>query len=194
VKVTRGYGRNYLCKKGMAVPATKENIAIFDIKKTELQEKAKQVRQAAEKRAEAFNNFELTMKVNTSHGQKIYGSIHLNDIIKAFAEHDLVVEKREINTRQMPIHNVGDYDLMLQFHSDVRVHIPLHVESIESQNKRDDEDDQGDNDYQGYDDDYDDPADDATTDASIPSTEAISEHTDTQNNQKDDATDSETAT
>ena len=47
VAVKAGYGRNYLVPYGLAVPATKENVAAFEAQRAELEA------QAAERKAEA---------------------------------------------------------------------------------------------------------------------------------------------
>ena len=41
VKVKAGYGRNYLVPQGKAAPATKENIALFETRRAELEAAAK---------------------------------------------------------------------------------------------------------------------------------------------------------
>ncbi|NIP17622.1 MAG: 50S ribosomal protein L9, partial [Xanthomonadales bacterium] len=38
VKVKPGFGRNYLVPQGMAVPATRENVAMFEARRAELEE------------------------------------------------------------------------------------------------------------------------------------------------------------
>jgi large subunit ribosomal protein L9 len=135
VTVARGYARNYLFKTGKAVTASKSNIQLFEEKKEQLQKKAEEVLKEAKIRSKAFEGVKLNIKANISQGKKLYGSIALSDIAQAFKEQGHEVEKNEIYLSQGPIHHIGDYEVMLQLHSQINLAIPLHIMPTESSEK-----------------------------------------------------------
>ena len=61
VNVKPGYGRNYLLPQKKAVPATKENVEIFEARKAELQALEQEKLAAAQKRAEELGALAITI-------------------------------------------------------------------------------------------------------------------------------------
>ena len=56
VKVKRGHARNFLIKFGKALKASKENMAIVNKKKSELNEKNLELKKSAKKIYDVINN------------------------------------------------------------------------------------------------------------------------------------------
>lgn len=129
VKVKAGYGRNYLIPYGKALPATKENIAMLSERRAELEQKAQESLQLANKRAEVLSTLKVTMKVNASEEGKLYGSIGPLEIARAIKDAGHDVEKKEIMMPQGAIHNVGSYSIELQLHSDVVAQVQIEIEA-----------------------------------------------------------------
>ena len=65
VGVKRGHGRNFLIKYGKALIASKENIALVNKKKAELNEKNLELKKAARKIHEILNICDLNFSGNT---------------------------------------------------------------------------------------------------------------------------------
>ena len=127
VRVKPGYGRNYLIPYGMAVAATAGNLQQFEQRRAELEQKARDTLTNAEKRAEQLATVELTVTALASEEGKLYGSVGVNEICKALLELGHEVKKNEIILPKGAIHEVGQYDIRLQLHSEVRIKMPLEV-------------------------------------------------------------------
>lgn len=127
VKVKSGYGRNFLLPYGKAVPATKENIAKFEAQHIELEKKAKQELQQATERAEKLHALQLTIPAMASEEGKLYGSVSVLEIAKAIQEAGHEIEKKEIIMPEGPIHEIGEYEINLQLHSDVTTQIKIEI-------------------------------------------------------------------
>ncbi|MCK5881101.1 MAG: 50S ribosomal protein L9, partial [Sinobacterium sp.] len=67
VNVKAGYGRNYLFPFGKAVPATKDNVANFEVRRAELEKAAAENLTGAEGRAAKLN--ELTVSIEANAGE-----------------------------------------------------------------------------------------------------------------------------
>lgn len=127
VTVKPGYGRNYLLPQGKAVPATKENVARFEAQRAELEKAAGEKLGGAEKRAESLADVVLTVAANASEEGKLYGSIGPREVSIALEEAGHDVEKSEVIMGEGPIRETGEFDVHLQLHADVEIHIKLIV-------------------------------------------------------------------
>jgi len=119
VNVKSGYGRNYLFPQGKAVPANSQNIEKFEQQRAELEQKAQEILQDAQARAEKLSAMILKIDVMASDEGKLYGSVGVSEIVKAVKDAGEVVEKREVIMPEGPIHALGEFDIDIQVHSDV---------------------------------------------------------------------------
>src|SRR5210317_1633585 len=86
VKVKAGYGRNYLVPQGKAAPATKENIALFEARRAELEAMAKDKLGKAEARKTALTDVVVEITANASEEGNLYGSIGPREIANAVTD------------------------------------------------------------------------------------------------------------
>ena len=82
VGVKRGHGRNFLIKYGKALIASKENIALVNKKKAELNEKNLELKKAARKIHEILNNSKITFSKRAKENGELYGSIRPPELAK----------------------------------------------------------------------------------------------------------------
>jgi large subunit ribosomal protein L9 len=127
VKVKPGYGRNYLVPQGKAVPADKANLEAFEQKRSEYEAKANALLADAQARAAKFENAEATISANASPEGKLFGSVGPRDIADAFTRQDLALEKSEVIMPEGAIHNIGDYEVEISLHADVKAPVKVHV-------------------------------------------------------------------
>lgn len=127
VKVRAGYGRNYLIPQGKAVMATKENLAAFEARRAELEQKAAEAFGNAESRKEQLEDTHITIAVKAGSEGKLFGSVNAVDISDALTAAGMPVEKREVRMPQGPIRVVGDYEVGIHLHSDIDVIVTLTV-------------------------------------------------------------------
>ena len=120
VRVKAGYARNFLIPQGKAVFATAENLADFEARKAELEQKAATELQVAQERAEKVNALAaITLTALASDEGKLFGSIGIRDIADAIVAAGVIVEKNEISMPEGPIHTLGEYEVDVLLHSDV---------------------------------------------------------------------------
>jgi len=127
VKVKPGYGRNYLMPYGKAVPASKENLAEFEARRTELERAQADALERAQARAEQLS--ELTVVVASKVGMegKLYGSVSAGDIASALNEAEIEIAKSEIRLPTGPIRQIGDYEVAVHLHPDVDATVHVQV-------------------------------------------------------------------
>lgn len=129
VNVKPGFARNYLIPYGKAVSATKDNMQQFEQRRAELEAKAKQMHDEAEKRAEKLQDWVLEISKKASEEGRLYGSVAEADVAKAIQDKGVTVNKKEVQMPEGPIRYTGDHTVHLHFHSDVIVDLSVSVQS-----------------------------------------------------------------
>jgi len=127
VSVKAGFARNFLLPKKKAVQANDANRAIFEEKRKELEDAANEKLAAAKERAEALNQYLLTIQVKAGEEDRLFGSVGTQDIADALVSKGLEVERSEVRLPDGAIRVLGEYEVDIQLHSDVTATIHLHV-------------------------------------------------------------------
>ena len=132
VEVKNGYGRNFLLKTGKALRADKENIALVNKKKNELNKKNEESKKEFKETATIINNKTLTFSKEAKDNGDLFGSIKPKEISSAF----LSELKVEINPSQIDlkkeIDKIGSYKVDINLYSEVSASITVIVKKIES--------------------------------------------------------------
>jgi|TARA_B110000438_G_C15543112_1_gene533617 large subunit ribosomal protein L9 len=127
VKVKNGYGRNFLLREGKALRANKENIALVNKKKDELNKKNNLVKKEFKEIALKINNKTLTFNKEAKDNGDLYGSIKPKEISSAFINE----LKVEINPSQLDlkqeINKLGNYKIDINLYSEVSASVTIKV-------------------------------------------------------------------
>jgi len=126
VTVKNGYGRNYLIPQGLAKPATKANLKAFELERRKLQEQADSLRAQAEGMAEKIASTPVEIEVRVGEGDKLYGSVTTANIGDAMEEAGINIDRRKILLPE-PIRALGEYEVEIKLHPDVRGELKLAV-------------------------------------------------------------------
>jgi large subunit ribosomal protein L9 len=127
VKVKSGFGRNYLVPHGKAAPATKENLAQFEIRRAELEEAAAGRLGQAQAREAGLAEAVVEISANASDEGNLYGSIGPREIASAVSDLGHEITKGEVIMGEGPIRTVGEFDVVVQLHADVDTKVKVIV-------------------------------------------------------------------
>lgn len=127
VRVKPGYGRNFLIPSGKAVPATKPNIEKFEARRAELERNQADILARATARGEAMNGLVITITQKAGAEGKLYGSVSTVDISEAATAAGQELARQEIRLPEGPFRNIGEYDVEIQLHTDVKVAIRVNI-------------------------------------------------------------------
>jgi large subunit ribosomal protein L9 len=113
-EVADGYARNYLIPRGMAVPATPENLSQAEYKKRIQEAKMKRLAEDMQALAEALSEITLTFKVKVGEKDKLFGSITNAEIALAL-ERQLgrPFDKHKVELEE-PIKQLGIYSVPIR--------------------------------------------------------------------------------
>ncbi len=113
-EVADGYARNYLIPKGMAVPATPENLSQAEYKKRVQEAKMKRLAEDMQALAEALSEITLTFKVKVGEKDKLFGSITNAEIALALErQFGRPFDKHKIELEE-PIKQLGIYSVPIR--------------------------------------------------------------------------------
>ena len=120
VNVARGYARNFLIPKGLAVLATDGHRKLVE-QHMKLESKRDDLRKAgAEELAARLGELTCTITVQADEEEKLFGSVGAREIAEA-----LTGEKAEIDHKQIvldeAIKQLGVYSVPVKLHSEVEV-------------------------------------------------------------------------
>ena len=127
VRVKAGYGRNFLIPSGKAVPATKQNIEKFEARRAELERTQADILAKATARGEAINGLVVTISQKAGAEGKLYGSVGTVDISEAAAAAGQDITRQEIRLPEGPFRNIGEFDVEVHLHTDVKVTIRVNI-------------------------------------------------------------------
>jgi len=126
VKVKDGFARNYLIPKGLAIPANQKTIKALENQRKIILAKAERERRKAQSLAEKLTGLTLTFYRKVIEGDRIYGSISAQDIVKALEEKGLSLERRFVLLEE-PIKQLGTHEIPIRLGPDVEVKINVEV-------------------------------------------------------------------
>ncbi len=127
VKVKAGFGRNYLVPQGKAAPATKDNLAQFEVRRVELEAAAKGRLGQAEARKSSLTGVSVEITANASEEGNLYGSIGPREIATAVSALGHEITKSEVNMGEGPIRTVGEFEVVVQLHADIETLVKVIV-------------------------------------------------------------------
>ena len=127
VKVKSGYARNYLIPYGRAVIANRENRAVFEARRAELERVHADALAKARARADKLAGASVQLSRRVSEEGKLFGSVSTRDIVEAMeaAGHDL--QKSEIHLSAGPLKEVGDHEIAVTLHPEVDITITVSI-------------------------------------------------------------------
>ncbi len=127
VEVKTGFARNYLLPNNKAMRFSKENMAVFETKKAELQARQDAAKKSAESNVDAVKNAKLHMIRQAGDTGQLYGSVSSRDIARMLKEIANVAVTSAQVMLGSPIKSVGCFDTKIALHPDVIVPVKVYV-------------------------------------------------------------------
>ena len=126
--VKAGYARNFLIPQGKVKPATKNNLAEFEVIKADLLAKEAAALADAQAKEAAMNDVTCSIQANASDEGKLFGSVSTTDILESLTTQGFEVEKRDIHLPES-IRHVGEYEVSVSLYTDMAVNVKVIVEA-----------------------------------------------------------------
>ena len=127
VNIRSGYGRNYLIPQGYAVPATEENLKLFEERRAELEQHAAEAYAIADERRGQLDGLTVTVARKAGDKGRLFGSVGTADIAAAVKDLGFSLEKQEVRLPGGPFRAAGEYEVQVQLHPEVDAMLKLEV-------------------------------------------------------------------
>lgn len=129
VTVKPGYGRNYLLPRGLALTATRGNVAQLEHHRRQIARDQQLIRADHEKIAEAISKTSVSIARKAGQDDKLFGSVGPRDIVEALKAQNIGIDRRLIQLPD-PIRATGTFDVPVRFSADVEVSVKVNVIGI----------------------------------------------------------------
>ncbi len=121
VEVKKGYARNYLFPRKLAIEALDKNMMILEEKKRKRAQQLAKAKQEMEELGKKIANMSFTVPMTAGEEDKLYGSVTTELVAEAFAAEGITnIDKKQI---QLPesIRKLGVYQVEVKLHPEVTV-------------------------------------------------------------------------
>ena len=127
VKVREGYARNFLIPQGKAKRATRDSLAEFEQRRSELEKAQSEQLTAAQERASKLDGLTVQITQKAGVDGKLFGSVTNADVSEALKAQGFDVPKANVRMPQGPLKSVGEHPLKVALHTDVVVTVNVTV-------------------------------------------------------------------
>ena len=119
VNVKSGYGRNFLMPSGKAIPATEENLKIYEAEKAQIAElEIKKITEARDLDSK-LSGFILEIKVAVTEEEVMYGSIGTKEITESLGENGFEIDRQSVRLPEGVLKDLGNFELDIELHPEV---------------------------------------------------------------------------
>ena len=126
VKVKPGFARNYLVPRGIALRASKQNLAIAEERKRVIKNRAGRAQKVYIDLSNSITKTELTIEVQVGEDERMFGSVTSQDIHQALLDKEISVDRHAIQLEE-PIMALGVYNVPVKVTPDLIPELKLYV-------------------------------------------------------------------
>ena len=126
VSVARGYARNYLLPRKLAIAATTAGARVFMESERVKQTKHEKMRIQAEKVAAKLNKVSVTVMMQAGEDDRLFGSVTAADIAERLVADGYEIEKRQVNLEE-PLKALGAYNVRVKLFQDIEAKVRVWV-------------------------------------------------------------------
>lgn len=131
VRVRRGYARNFLLPRGLAVVASRSNVRQIEHEKSLQAQRIAKLRSEQEKIVAELAKVTVMIAKEAGDDGKLFGSVTSSDVIDGLAAKGvgLEIDKRKLVMPAQPIKEVGSYEIGLKLPYGLTAIVKLEVKT-----------------------------------------------------------------
>lgn len=118
VNVAKGYARNYLIPKDLALEASPQNIKSLELQRKKIEVKRLKARENAEKVKQQIEEMEIVFRHKAGEEGKLYGSVTSMDIAAYLEGKGVVIDRKKI-VLEKPIKELGEFEAKVKIYPEV---------------------------------------------------------------------------
>jgi large subunit ribosomal protein L9 len=125
--VAKGYARNYLFPRGIALPYTERIIKLFESRKGEIEARKEEKRKDAAGIREKLESLEISITMPAGANGKLYGAVTSQTVADELAKQGYQIERKRIELLGNSFKNVGKYKVTVKLYESAAAEITLTV-------------------------------------------------------------------
>lgn len=131
--VADGYGRNYLLPKSLAVPHTKQNLALFEHRREAIEKRKEEKRQAARSLKERLEAEPLVIQRPAGETGKLFGSVSSASVVEDLEKKGISIERKRIDLPQSSLKMIGNYPVRVKLYDNETAQMQLTIEGLDKE-------------------------------------------------------------
>jgi large subunit ribosomal protein L9 len=126
--VAKGYARNYLFPRGIALPYTEKTIKLFEGRKDEIEARKALKRQDATGLKEKLEALSIVLTMPAGPNGKLYGAVTSQTVMEELAKNGFQVERKRIELPGNSFKSVGKYKVAIKLYENAQAECAITVE------------------------------------------------------------------
>ncbi len=126
VQVKPGYARNFLVPRGLALRASKQNLAVAEERKKVIRARAGRAQKVFTNLANSISKAEVTIEVQVGEDERMFGSVTSKDIHSKLVEKGIEID-RHLIVLEEPIKALGVYNIPVNVAPELTPEVKLYV-------------------------------------------------------------------
>lgn len=129
IEVTPGYARNFLLPNDLALPYSDDAIRRIDKRRKEAESKRIEMRADMQALATRLAALQITFEEKVSEEGHLYGAVNARRLAERLAAEGVTIPENHIRLAE-PIRQVGEYNVPIHVHADIKAAIKVWVVGI----------------------------------------------------------------
>ncbi len=138
VEVKKGFARNFLIPQKKAFEVGSVSAKEIEHKMLHVNAKKKKLRLEAESFSSKLSGLTLETGLKVGEGGKVFGSVTSRDLSSLLKDKGFKIERKRILLTE-PIKKVGEHEVLVKLHADVKVSIKVVVNELSASKKEQEE-------------------------------------------------------
>ena len=136
--VAKGYARNFLFPRGIALPYNEKTIKFFESRREEIETRKVQKRSDAAGLKERLESLTLEITMPAGPNGKLYGAVTSQTISDELSKLGYQIERKRIELQGTSIKNIGKYKAAVKLYESAaaEVSINVHGQEIKTETKK----------------------------------------------------------
>ena len=127
-EVAKGYARNYLFPRGIALPYTERTVALFESRKGEIEARKEEKRKDALGLKEKLEGLALVIVMPAGANGKLYGAVTSQTVADELAKQGFPVERKRVELPGNSFKSVGKYKVTVKLYESAAAELTITVE------------------------------------------------------------------
>ena len=130
-EVAKGYARNYLFPRGIALPYTPRMVKIIEGRRAEIESRKEQKRLDARGIKEKLDALELNITMPAGANGRLYGAVTNQTIAEELAKSGFQIERKRIEIAANTLKSVGKYKAIIKLYENQSAEISVTITAQE---------------------------------------------------------------